>query len=225
MTTGAVVVFGSANVDLTVHTERAPGPGETVLGHGFAQGGGGKGANQAVAAARMGAVTRFVGRVGDDALGARLTGGLAAAGVDTSGGVTMAGVSTGVALIVVDGTADNRIVVAPGANATLDGGDLDGLRAALDGASVLLLQLEVPISGVLAAARLARERGVTVLLDPAPVPPSGVPDELLQLASIVTPNEHEAAQLAGDAGGALAELLRRGAGTVVVTLGERGARW
>ena len=220
-----MVVFGSANVDLTVQTERAPGPGETVLGHSFTQGGGGKGANQAVAAARMSAVTRFVGRVGDDPLGTRLRDGLAAAGVETSGLVTVAGAATGVALIVVDGTADNRIVVAPGANATLDGGDLAGLRTALDGASVLLLQLEVPMSGVIAAARLGRQHGVTVVLDPAPVPPSGVPDELLQLASIVTPNEHEAALLAGDPAAALDELRRRGAETVVVTLGERGARW
>jgi ribokinase len=222
---GVVVVFGSANVDLTVHTERAPGPGETVLGHGFTQGAGGKGANQAVAAARMGAVTRFVGRVGDDVLGARLAGGLAAAGVDTSGLATVAGTPTGVALIVVDGTADNRIVVAPGANATMEGTDLDGLRTALDGAAVLLLQLEVPMPAVVAAARLARQRGVTVIVDPAPVPPTGVPDELVRLASIVTPNEHEATLLAGDPVAALDGLRQRGAESVIVTLGVHGARW
>ena len=223
MTAGAVVVFGSANVDLTVRTARAPGPGETVLGDGFVQGGGGKGANQAVAAARMGATTRFVGRVGADPLGAELVDGLSAAGVDTRHVGAVAGVPTGVALIVVDGAADNRIVVVPGANATLDGRDLDGLRAALDGASVLLVQLEVPMVGVIAAARAARERGVTVVLDPAPVPPDGVPDELLALASIITPNEHEAALLAP--GDALAALRRRGVETAIVTLGKHGARW
>src|SRR5204862_7579370 len=127
MTPGAVVVFGSANVDLTVHAERAPGPGETVLGHGFAQGGGGKGANQAVAAARMGATTRFVGRIGDDPLGPHLADGLAAAGVDTAGLVAVAGTPSGVALIVVEATADNRIVVAPGANAPLAGRGLSHL--------------------------------------------------------------------------------------------------
>jgi ribokinase len=227
MTPGAVVVFGSANVDLTVHADRAPGPGETVLGHGFTQGSGGKGANQAMAAARMGATTRFVGRIGDDPLGARLADGLAAAGVDTSGLVAVAGAPSGVAVIVVDGSADNRIVVAPGANAALDGTDLHDLTTALDGAAVLLLQLEVPMAGVLAAARAARRRGVTVVLDPAPVPPAGVPDELLRLASIVTPNEHEAALLVGDgdSAGAVAALRRLGAETAIVTLGAAGARW
>jgi len=224
---GAVVVFGSANVDLTVRTDRAPGPGETVLGHGFAQSGGGKGANQAMAAARMGATTRFVGRVGDDQLGAQLCAGLAAAGVQTSGLRAVAGLPTGVAVIVVDATADNRIVVAPGANDALDDRDLGDLATALDGAAVLLLQLEVPMAGVVAAARAAHERGVTVVLDPAPAPPSGVPDELLRLASIVTPNQHEAALLAGDGDidTALIALRARGAATVIVTLGADGARW
>jgi ribokinase len=227
MTAGAVVVFGSANVDLVVHAPRAPGPGETVLGDGFTQGHGGKGANQAVAAARMGAVTRFVGRVGDDPFGARLAAGLAEAGVDTTGLVAVPDVPSGVALIVVDATADNRIVVAPGANATLDGHDLDGLRVALDGAAVLLLQLEVPMAGVLAAAREARQRDVIVVLDPAPVPHGGLPDELLRTASIVTPNQHEAARLVGtgDVDTALATLRRRGAETAIVTLGAAGARW
>ncbi len=222
-----MVVFGSANVDLTVHTERAPGPGETVLGHGFGQGNGGKGANQAMAATRMGATTSFVGRIGDDPLGARLAESLAAAGVDTGGLVSVSGTPTGVAVIVVDASADNRIVVAPGANAALDGTDLSALTAALDGAAVLLLQLEVPMTGVLAAAREARRRGVTVVLDPAPVPPAGVPDELLQLTSIVTPNQHEAALLVGDddVTAALAALRQRGAETAVVTLGAAGARW
>ena len=175
MKAGAVVVFGSANVDLVVHTPRAPGPGETVLGGGFTQGHGGKGANQAVAAARMGAVTRFVGRVGDDPFGARLAAGLAEAGVDTSGLVAVPGVPSGVALIVVDATADNRIVVAPGANATFDGHDLDDLRAALDGAAVLLLQLEVPMAAVVSAAREARrarrDRGARPGTGPARRPP------------------------------------------------------
>ena len=227
MTAGAVVVFGSANADLVVHTERAPGPGETVLGRDFAVGNGGKGANQAVAAARMGAPTRFVGRVGDDPFGIRLTEGLAAAGVDTRGLVAVPGVSSGVALIVVDAAADNRIVVAPGANATLESHDLAGLDAALDGAAILLLQLEVPMAAVVAAAREARRRGVMVVLDPAPVPPDGLPDDLLRAASIVTPNEHEAARLVGsaDVGAALAGLRGRGAETVIVTLGAAGACW
>ena len=227
MTDRAVVVYGSANVDLTVHTDRAPGAGETVLGHGFTQGNGGKGANQAMAAVRMGASTRFVGCIGDDALGQRLAGGLTDAGVDTSRVVRVRGMPTGVALIVVDGAADNRIVVAPGANAALDGHDTAGLAAALAGAAVLLLQLEVPMAGVLAAAREARRRGVIVVLDPAPVPPAGVPDALLALTSIVTPNEHESALLAGtdDVTAALGALRRRGTETAIVTLGANGARW
>jgi ribokinase len=234
MTPGSVVVFGSANIDLTVRTARAPGPGETVIGDGFVQSAGGKGANQAVAAARMGATTHFVGRVGDDPFGRHVANGLAAAGVDTTGLQTVTGVATGVAVIVVDDSADNRIVVAPGANARLDRGELKGVAAALDGAAVLLLQLEIPMAGAIGAAQLARQRGVTVVLDPAPAPPGGLPEELLRLVSILTPNEHEAALLVGhpvtgddDASvAAAAEHLRqRGAAVVIVTLGERGAYW
>jgi len=234
MSSGAVVVFGSANVDLTVRTARAPGPGETVIGDGFVQSAGGKGANQAVAAARMGATTRFVGRVGDDPFGAQLARCLAAAGVDIAKLGTVAGTPTGVALIVVESNADNRIVVAPGANATLDRHELGDLAASLEGAAVLLLQLEVPMAGAIGAAQMARQRGVTVVLDPAPAPPGGVPDELLQLVSILTPNEHEASLLVGHALSATdddslaagtEQLRRHGVETVIVTLGERGAYW
>jgi ribokinase len=234
MTAGAVVVFGSANVDLTVRTARAPGPGETVIGDGFVQSNGGKGANQAVAAARMGAATRFVGRVGDDPFGRQLASGLAAAGVDIAGLGVVTDMPTGVALIVVEGNADNRIVVAPGANATLDRHELDTLAVALDGAAVLLLQLEIPMAGAIGAAVLARRHGVTVVLDPAPAPPGGVPSELLELVSILTPNEHEAGLLvattltAGDdsAVAAAADHLHGlGTETVIVTLGDRGTYW
>ncbi len=231
---GVVVVFGSANVDLTVRTRRAPGPGETVTGTTFTESGGGKGANQAVAAARAGARTRFVGCVGDDAFGARLAANLTAAGIDVSGVAVAPATPTGIALIVLDDSHDNRIVVVPGANAALGAaGAEDGrLAAALDGAAVLLLQLEIPIDGTIAAARLGRQRGAVVVVDPAPAPAGGLPAELLALASILTPNEHEAEQLVGFAldtddavASAAASLRAQGAQTVIITLGERGAHW
>jgi ribokinase len=229
-----VVVVGSVNMDLTVRATRAPAAGETVLAKGFASSGGGKGANQAVAAARMGVPTRLVGCVGDDVFGARLARDLAAAGVGTHALTIEAETTTGLAVIVVDDRAENRIVVVPGANDRLDAGALaDGrLTAAFTDASVLLVQLEIPLDGVAAAARLGRQHGMTVVLDPAPVPPDGLPDELIELATILTPNEHEAATLLGasvddDASAAAAalELRARGARTVVVTLGARGAYW
>lgn len=226
----AVAVFGSINMDLVVRAPRLPAPGETLTGHEFFTAPGGKGANQAVAAARLGAATRMVGRVGGDVFGGTLRAGLAADGIDTRGVTTCAGVSSGVALIEVNDAAENTIVVVPGANGQLGDDDLALLESALDGASALLLQLEVPLAAVVRAAQLARARGVTVVLDPAPA--QALPPALYAAADIITPNETEAAALVGFAldGEAALEraaeaLLARGVGTAVIKLGARGAYW
>ena len=223
----AVVVFGSINMDLVVRTPRLPAPGETLTGYTFFTAPGGKGANQAVACARLGAPTRMVGRVGDDLFGAQLRASLRSFGVQDDGVLTTPGPS-GVALIAVDDTAENTIVIVPGANGAVSIADIPRLERALDGARALLLQLEVPIATVVAAARAARARGVTVILDPAPALP--LPDELYALADVMTPNESEAATLTGipvdderSAAAAAHTLLARGARTVIIKLGARGA--
>jgi len=223
----AVVVFGSINMDLVVRTPRLPAPGETLTGYTFFTAPGGKGANQAVACARLGAPTRMVGRVGDDLFSEQLRASLRSFGVQDDGVLTTPGPS-GVALIAVDDTAENTIVIVPGANGAVSIADIPRLERALDGARALLLQLEVPIETVVAAARAAHTRGVTVILDPAPALP--LPDELYALADIITPNEHEAATLTGiavhDDQGAIAAaraLIARGARRVAIKLGARGA--
>jgi ribokinase len=223
----AVVVFGSINMDLVVRTPRLPTPGETLTGHTFFTAPGGKGANQAVACARLGVPTRMVGRVGDDLFGEQLRASLRSFGVQDDGVLTTPGPS-GVALIAVDDTAENTIVIVPGANGAVSIADIPRLEAVLDGARILLVQLEVPIETVVAAARAAHTRGVTVILDPAPALP--LPDELYALADIITPNEHEAATLTGiavrDDQGAIAAaraLIARGARRVAIKLGARGA--
>ena len=223
----AIVVFGSINIDLVVRTPRLPAPGETLTGHTFFTAPGGKGANQAVACARLGAPTRMVGRVGDDLFGEQLRASLRSFGVQDDGVLTTPGPS-GVALIAVDDLAENTIVIVPGANGSVSIADIPRLEAVLDGARILLVQLEVPIETVVAAARVAHARGMTVILDPAPALP--LPDELYALADIITPNEHEAATLTGiavhDDRGAIAAaraLIARGARSVALKLGARGA--
>lgn len=223
----SVVVVGSLNVDLVVRAARLPAPGETVSGGVFATFRGGKGANQAVAAARMGASVSMVGRVGDDAFGAMLREGLAAEGIDTRGVRATPDVASGVALITVDDAGQNTIVIAPGANGALTPADVTENRELLSGATVLLLQLEVPVESVQAAARLAREAGLLVLLDPAPAAPLSA--GLLALTDALLPNEVEAAALTGiaitdleAAAAAAAVLRRRGARRVLIKLGSRG---
>ncbi|SNT39280.1 ribokinase [Asanoa hainanensis] len=215
--TARVVVVGSTNLDLVVTTPQLPRPGETVLGEDFRTVPGGKGANQAVAAARAGADCAFVGAVGSDDFGVRLRDSLVAASVDVRGLRTVPGPS-GVALIAVDQAAENFIVVAPGANGAL--ADLtDDDRAAIGAADVLLLQLEVPLPTVVAAAGAARAAGTTVVLNAAPA--ASLPAELLDLVDLLVVNEHEAAVVsrAAEPLDALLELVPR----VVMTLGARGA--
>ncbi len=223
-----IVVFGSINMDLSVRVRALPRPGETLLGQDFTTAPGGKGANQAVAAARLGAATRMVGRVGADAFGQTLRDGLTRDGVSVGGVAVDASAPSGVALITVAETSENTIVVAPGANGRVGEDDLAALRRAIEGAAVLLLQLEVPLDAVVTAARLAHERGVFVVLDPAPA--RALPADLYGLVNLLTPNASEAATLLGrpidgdDAVIAAArELRQRGAHAVLLKRGEHGA--
>lgn len=222
-----VLVVGSINMDLVARSPRLPAPGETISGASFATVPGGKGANQAVAASRLGARTAMIGCVGDDAFGGALRGVLEADGVDTGGVRTVAG-SSGVALIVVDDAGRNGIVVVPGANGALTPADVDRCEAALAAARVVVLQLETPLATVAHAAARARALGKTVLLNPAPA--RALPPELLACVDLLVPNEVEAGMLTGrpvrspeDAIAAAEALRARGVGTVLVTLGERGA--
>ena len=205
-----VVVVGSANLDLVARTLRLPGPGETVLGSDFAQHPGGKGLNQAVAAARAGASVAFVGAVGDDDAGRVLRSVAATEGIDVSGLSVADGVATGRAVITVDDSGENSIVVVPGANAFAYVGDLSA-------ATVVLAQLEVPVATVIAAFAVARAAGSRTVLNPAPVPVGGLPDELLSLCDVLVPNEHEVELLGG-----VDELLASGVAAVVVTQGAAG---
>ncbi|MDH6610716.1 ribokinase [Streptomyces sp. SAI-208] len=215
-----IAVLGSTNMDLVAYVEKAPRRGETVTGREFRTIPGGKGANQAIAAARAGATVSMIGAVGNDGFGTRLRSTLEHSGVTTDHLRTVEGPS-GTAHIVVDDEGGNAIVVIPGANGTVDHlapGD-EGLIASAD---ALLLQLEIPLAAVLAGARTARSHGVRTILTPAPVQP--LPAELLDATDLLVPNEHEATTLTGHtdpftAGAALLDRVPR----VVITLGEAGS--
>jgi ribokinase len=219
-----VVIVGSVNVDLVVATERLPGRGETVLGRRLERYGGGKGANAAVAAARVGAKARLVAAVGDDALGRDALAELVHEGVDTEGVGTVADEATGAALIVVDGSGDNQIAVGAGANAALGPDEVRrALEGALEGAGCLLVSLEVPHEAVRTAAELGRARRIPVIVNPAPARPSAL--ELAALGPIFTPNAGEARRLTGetDPRKAAAVLADLSAAPVIVTTGSEGA--
>ncbi|MFF4544312.1 ribokinase [Streptomyces sp. NPDC001406] len=214
-----IAVLGSLNMDLVAYVEKAPQPGETVTGREFRTIPGGKGANQAIAAARAGATVSMIGAVGNDIFGTRLRDTLEHSGVDTDDLRTMEG-SSGTAHIVVDDEGGNSIVVVPGANGTVDHlspGD-EGVIASAD---ALLLQLEIPMAAVLAGAEAARRHGVRTILTPAPAQP--LPDGLLAATDLLVPNEHEATALTGrpDPREAADVLLDR-VPEVVVTLGAAG---
>jgi ribokinase len=217
-----VLVVGSANVDFTLALSRLPTAGETVTDGTLLVNHGGKGANQAVAARRLGADVRLIGCVGDDASGSAVRAALVAEGVGTAGLATRGAAATGTALILVDREGRNQIAVAPGANRALT---VEHVRERIDDiawADIVLASCEVPLEAVRCALELARRRGIATVLNPAPVPDVGL--DFLQLVDYLTPNAGEAARLAGvDGDAAAAEILMaRGARSVVVTLGERG---
>jgi ribokinase len=216
-----ISVVGSINIDLVVVADRLPHPGETVLGGRFSVHDGGKGANQAVAAARAGALVSMIGAVGHDEHGRRALAALEAEGIDVSGVRQLDGEPTGVAIIAVGPRGENQIVVAPGANAAfaLDDDDLERIT----GSRVLLTNHEVPNTVIVPALRAASEAGVRCILNPAPA--RGIPAEVLHLGPILTPNEHELVVAIGndETEAALDELTARHAGPIIVTQGPAGA--
>ena len=218
-----ILVVGSSNIDLVASVDRLPSRGETVLGYRFAQSFGGKGANQAVAAARAGAEVAFLSKLGADANGRLIEQHLAAQGLSRPILLRDAEFPTGVAMILVDLSGENQIAVVPGSNGRLTPADLRQHRELIAGARVLLLQMEIPRETVFEALRLGRECGLTTILNPAPAAP--LPSDLLRLVDILTPNESEAQVLTGstDPAEAARILTDRGVGTVVVTCGANGA--
>jgi ribokinase len=218
-----IFVVGSLNLDLVVRVDRVPRPGETRTGSDLSFFCGGKGANQACAAARLGGNVTMVGQVGEDAFGPTLLDGLRQAGVDASG-VGVVPRSSGSALIAVTPEGENSIIVSPGANAALDPHTARSRLQALAAGDLLLVQLETPLETVAAVLKHARARGATAILDPAPA--RSLPAEVLRHVDILTPNETEAAALCRevglDAGQTAARLLALGPATVILKSGSQG---
>lgn len=219
---GHIVVVGSINMDLVVRAPRHPQPGETILGTDFQTFPGGKGANQAVAAARLGGQVKMVGRVGNDPFGDSLLNTLQQDRVDTSTVLRTEGTASGVALITVADTGQNNIVVVPGANALLKPEDIQAARSVFEGASVVLLQLEIPLNTAKEAIHVAREHGARVILNPSPAQSLG-PDLLAQVDYLV-PNEYELSLLTGMQPGSIAADMLKSLGIrcLIVTLGVDG---
>lgn len=225
---GKIAVIGSSNTDLVVNTPHFPAPGETILGGQFLMNPGGKGANQAVAAARLGGRVAFIGKAGDDYFGRETRKNLAKEGIDVAGLTTDTDAPSGIAQITVNEQGENKIIVAPGANMNLQPDDLDRASDIFDDAAILLIQLEIPLKTVLHAARNGFKSGKIVILNPAPA--SDLPAELFPNLTLITPNEHEAGQLSGqtvnDPTSALKAakiLLKKAVKNVIITMGKKGA--
>lgn len=225
-----IVVVGSANVDLVVRTPHIPRPGETVLGRDFVMALGGKGANQAVGAARLGAEVTFLACVGTDTFGDQCLAGYEQEGIDTSYIKRVSDEATGVALISVANDGENSIAVASGANMRLTPSLIEAAGDAFARADVVLLQLEIPVESVIEAARLGRKNGIPVVLNPAPA--QSLPSDLLQAVDVLTPNRIELAQLLGvsesdvmamDDENLAKSALGLGVPSAVITLGKEGA--
>ena len=220
-----ILVIGSANIDLTIHTDRMPKLGETVAGHGFSMNSGGKGANQAVAAAKLGGDVKFLGVIGNDTYGEKLLADLRKSGAVFEG-ITADGVPTGTACItVVNG--DNFIVLNPGANDLLTPEIIEEKAELIRKSDYVIMQLEIPVDSVLRAAVIAKDAGTSVVLNPAPV--KELPDEIYRLIDIMIPNEYEAMLLTGistdneqGCRAAVEDLRKKGVKTVIITLGDRG---
>jgi ribokinase len=223
----SIVVLGSINMDLVARVNQFPRPGETITGRAFNTAPGGKGANQAVACARLGAMTRMIGRVGSDYFGKVLKDHLANEGIDVSGVLEDQANHSGVAMIMVNQQAENNIIIIPGPNGSVGNDDLARLDQVLADARVLLLQFEIPMDTVQKAAHMAHARGVQVMLDPAPA--RALPLDLYRSVDFLTPNQGEAAALVGfpinserDALKACQVLRERGTAWVIIKMGEKG---
>lgn len=223
-----ILVVGSSNTDMVIKTDKLPLPGETVLGGTFFMNPGGKGANQAVAAARLGGKVSFITKIGDDLFGNQTVGVLKKEGIDTRNIVKDAALPSGIALITVNSGGENNIVVAPGSNGNLVADDIPSDLFSTGKYSILLLQLEIPVMTVEYVALTAAEHGLKVILNPAPA--QKLHDYLLRHLWLITPDENEAGILTGvkisnesSAEKAATELQRRGVKNVIITLGAKGA--
>lgn len=222
-----ILVIGSSNTDMTVLAERLPIPGETILGGKFIMGPGGKGANQAVAAQRLGGKVAFICKVGKDIFGEKAIKQYNNEGMCTKG-IMLSDKPSGVALITVDTHAENSIVVASGANADITVADIEAAKTDIESASILLLQLEIPVDAVVRAAKIAHEAGVYVVLNPAPV--CKLPDEIYNYLSLIIPNQTEVELMTGieakdevGAAKAVQVLQQKGVKDVIVTMGSKGS--
>lgn len=223
-----ILVIGSANMDMVVFTGRFPQPGETVLGKQFAMFPGGKGANQSVCCARLGGKTLFLGKMGKDIFREKLSANMQNDGVNLDHLLVDAQEPTGVALITVDGSGQNEIVVASGSNMKLTAADIQAKKPLFSQAKIVLTQLEIPLETVIASAKLAKENNCIFILNPAPG--AALPAELFHLIDFLTPNETELEILSGmavsdkvSAATAAKCMLKKGVKNIIVTLGEKGA--
>ncbi|MEQ8637777.1 ribokinase [Gimesia maris] len=223
-----IAVLGSINMDLMIRSAKLPLPGETVIAETKVENPGGKGANQAVAAARMGAEVTMIGCVGDDSFAEELLQNLKAEGINTRYVTHKTDTTSGVAVVMVEMSGENAILVVPGANGLVGLAELEQARQVICESDVLLMQLEIPVETVIAAAKIAREAGVPVILDPAPAP-AGFPAELLKV-DLICPNQSETAALTGkpltsleDVVAAIPALVEQGPRQILVTLADQGA--
>ena len=228
MNHASIVVVGSSNTDMVAITDHLPGAGETILGGKFFMNPGGKGANQAVAAVRLGGTVTFIAKLGDDIFGEQSLQLFNAEGINTSHIVIDPVNPSGVALITVDKHGENCIVVASGSNASLAPADIDNAKKIIQKANIVLLQLEIPIETVQHVVNIAADANTKIILNPAPA--CALPDEILSRVNIITPNETEAAILTGieitnmaNAEQAARKLKEKGVDTVIITLGSQGA--
>ncbi len=222
-----ILVIGSSNTDMTIKSPRLPAPGETILGGTFVMGPGGKGANQAVAASRLGGDVTFICKVGRDMFGENAVKGYQKEGIDTSH-TLYSDQASGTALILVDDSGENCIAVAPGANGDLSPADIDSVADVIKKADYLILQLEIPVESVLRAAKIAHEAGVYVILNPAPA--CKLPEEIFKYISLITPNQTESALMTGievkdeaSRTKAIESFHKMGVKDVIVTLGSQGS--
>lgn len=224
-----ILVVGSANTDMVISAEHFPLPGETMMGHGFMTNHGGKGANQAVAAARLEGNTAFIGKVGDDQFGHSTIEMMKGEGIDVSGLTVTSEQASGVALITTVPSGENSIIVDSGANGLLTPGDITNAEKLFEDAGIVLMQLETPIDTLTEAAAMAKKHGAYVVLNPAPAPKEPLPVELLKNVDLLIPNETEAAYISGvniagdeDLPAAMNEIQKLGVKDVIITVGSRG---